>query len=124
ERVRAFELKLGQGAKLRGGHVDGSKVTPEIARIRGVEPWRTIDSPNRFRQFDDIPSMMNWIKVIRSFTGKPVGIKIVVGGGDTLEPLVRYMAEQGHGPDFITVDGGEGGTGASYQELADGVGLP
>ena len=120
----AFELKLGQGAKLRGGHVDGSKVTPEIARIRGVEPWRTIDSPNRFRQSDDIPSMMNWIKVIRSFTGKPVGIKIVVGGGDTLEPLVRYMAEQGHGPDFITVDGGEGGTGASYQELADGVGLP
>ncbi|MFD1408629.1 FMN-binding glutamate synthase family protein [Kroppenstedtia eburnea] len=124
ERIRAFELKLGQGAKLRGGHVDGSKVTPEIARIRGVEPWRTIDSPNRFRQFGDIPSMMDWIDEIRTFTGKPVGIKIVVGGRDTVEPLVRYMAEQGNGPDFITVDGGEGGTGASYQELADGVGLP
>lgn len=124
ERIRAFELKLGQGAKIRGGHVDGSKVTPEIARMRNVEPWQTIDSPNRFRQFDDVPSMVEWIEEIRSFTGKPVGIKIVVGGPDTVEPLARYMAEQGRGPDFITVDGGEGGTGASYQELADGVGLP
>lgn len=122
--VRAFELKLGQGAKLRGGHVEGSKVTPDIAEIRGVRPYQSVDSPNRFRQFDDVPSMINWVERIRSYTGKPVGIKIVVGGYESVEPLARYMAESGQGPDFITVDGGEGGTGASFQELADSVGLP
>lgn len=122
--VKAFELKLAQGAKTRGGHVEGAKVTPEIAEIRGVKPYVTIDSPNRFRQFHDVPSMVDFIEKIRDVSGKPVGIKIVVGGGDSLEELATYMKETGKGPDFITVDGGEGGTGATYQELADAVGLP
>src|SRR5699024_10423913 len=64
------------------------------------------------------------IELIRETTGKPVGIKIVVGGIDSIKPLAKYMKETGKGPDFITVDGGEGGTGASYQELTDSVGLP
>lgn len=124
EEVKAFELKLAQGAKTRGGHVDGSKVTPEIAKIRNLEPYKSIDSPNRFNEFDDLPGFFEFIEKIRNITGKPVGIKIVVGHEEQIEELASYMKESGLGPDFITVDGGEGGTGATYQELADSVGLP
>lgn len=122
--VKAFELKLAQGAKTRGGHVDAEKVTHEIAEIRNVEPYETINSPNRFKEFDDVPSMFEFIDNIRSCTGLPVGIKLVIGGNDSFDEIASYMKESGTGPDFITVDGSEGGTGASYQELADGVGLP
>ncbi|MEH7123484.1 MULTISPECIES: FMN-binding glutamate synthase family protein [unclassified Bacillus (in: firmicutes)] len=122
--VKAFELKLAQGAKTRGGHIDGEKVTPEIAEIRKVEAWKSVDSPNRFHQFSDVGSLCEFIEKIREHTGKPVGMKIVVGGNDSVEELAKYMRDTGKGPDFITVDGGEGGTGASYQELIDTVGLP
>ena len=109
--VKAFELKLGQGAKIRGGHVDAEKVTPEIAAIRKVKPYHSIDSPNRFREFHDVPTMVDFIERIRETTGKPVGIKVVVGGPDSLTELASYIKETGKGPDFITVDGGEGGLG-------------
>ncbi|MFJ7729081.1 FMN-binding glutamate synthase family protein [Neobacillus sp. NPDC097160] len=122
--VKAFEIKLAQGAKTRGGHIDAEKVNPEIAEIRKVEPYKSVDSPNRFKQFGDIASMCDFIEKIRNHTGKPVGMKIVIGSNDSAEELARYMKESGKGPDFITVDGGEGGTGASYQELIDSVGLP
>ncbi len=122
--IKAFELKLAQGAKARGGHIDAEKVTPEIAEIRKVPPYQSIDSPNRFYEFNNPEKMCDYIKLIRETTGKPVGIKLVVGGIDSIEELARYMKETGEGPDFITVDGGEGGTGASYQELSDTVGLP
>ncbi|WP_028782482.1 FMN-binding glutamate synthase family protein [Thalassobacillus devorans] len=124
EEVKAFELKLAQGGKTRGGHVDAAKITPEIAAIRNVKPWTSIDSPNRFYQFDTTPEMVEFIKQLRKTGGKPVGIKIVVGHEDEIEELAAYMKKTGEGPDFITVDGGEGGTGASYQELADATGLP
>ncbi|MBO1515453.1 FMN-binding glutamate synthase family protein [Metabacillus bambusae] len=122
--VKAFEIKLAQGAKTRGGHIDGEKVTEEIARIRMVEPFKSIDSPNRFREFSDLPSLFDFIERIRDHTGKPVGMKVVIGSHHEADELARIMKETGKGPDFITVDGGEGGTGASYQELADSVGLP
>ncbi len=122
--VKAFEIKLGQGAKIRGGHIEGSKVTPEIASIRGVEPYKTIDSPNRFEEFYDMDSMMDFIEQIRSESGKPVGIKLVVGSEETFEELAEYIAKTNRHPDFITIDGGEGGTGATYQAMADSVGLP
>ncbi|RWR12588.1 FMN-binding glutamate synthase family protein [Siminovitchia fortis] len=122
--VRAFEIKLAQGAKVRGGHIDAEKVNPEVAEIRKVEPYKAVDSPNRFRQFHDVPTMFDFIDKIRETTGKPVGIKIVIGGNDSAKELAKYMSETGRGPDFITIDGAEGGTGASYQELADSVGLP
>lgn len=122
--VKAFEIKLAQGAKTRGGHIDAEKVNPEIAAIRKVEPYKSVDSPNRFKQFGDIESMCDFIEKIREHTGKPVGMKIVIGSPDSAEELAKYMKESGKGPDFITVDGGEGGTGASYQELIDSVGLP
>ncbi|WP_077328221.1 FMN-binding glutamate synthase family protein [Virgibacillus siamensis] len=122
--LKAFEVKLAQGAKTRGGHLDGEKVTEEIARIRMVEPFESIDSPNRFPEFDDIPSLFGFIGKIREHTGMPVGMKIVVGSHMEAEELAKTIKELGTGPDFITVDGSEGGTGASYQELADSVGLP
>ncbi|MCA1055920.1 FMN-binding glutamate synthase family protein [Rossellomorea aquimaris] len=124
EQVKAFELKLAQGAKTRGGHVDGSKVTPEIANIRNVEPYQSIDSPNRFKEFGTNEEMLDFIDQLREVGGKPVGIKLVVGNTDDVERLASYMASSGKHPDFITVDGGEGGTGASYHELASSTGIP
>jgi glutamate synthase domain-containing protein 2 len=122
--IKAFEIKLAQGAKTRGGHIDGEKVTEEIARIRMVEPFKSIDSPNRFKEFSDFPSLFNFMERIREETGKPVGMKCVIGSMHEADELAKAIKETGKGPDFITVDGGEGGTGASYQELADSVGLP
>ncbi|HET6872628.1 MAG TPA: FMN-binding glutamate synthase family protein [Sporolactobacillaceae bacterium] len=122
--VKAFELKLAQGAKVRGGHIDGEKVTPEIAEIRKVKAYQSIDSPNRFNEFSDVASMFDFMERIRELTGKPVGMKMVIGSNDSAIELAEYMRDTGKGPDFITVDGGEGGTGASYQELMDAVGLP
>lgn len=122
--IKAFEIKLGQGAKIRGGHIEGAKVTPDIAAIRGVEPYKTIDSPNRFEEFHNMDSMMDFAEQIRNESGKPVGIKLVIGSEETFEEFVQYIAETKRHPDFITIDGGEGGTGATYQSMADSVGLP
>jgi glutamate synthase (ferredoxin) len=124
EPVRAFELKLAQGAKIKGGHLEGAKVTPEIARIRGVEPYRPIDSPNRFDEFHDVPSLLDFVARLQALGGKPVGVKVVVGHEFALEELAEEMARRGTGPDFITVDGGEGGSGATFREMADTMGLP
>lgn len=122
--IKAFEIKLGQGAKIRGGHVEGSKVTPQIAEIRGVEPWKTIDSPNRFDEFHDYETMFDFMDKIRMESGKPVGIKIVIGGEETFKEFAQYMALKKRFPDFLSIDGGEGGTGATYRAMADSVGLP
>ena len=122
--VAMFELKLAQGAKIRGGHVEGAKVTPEIAEIRGVTPWKSVDSPNRHHQFHDVPTLFDFIDQMRQESGKPIGIKIVMGDPISADELVEFMAKTGRGPDAITVDGGEGGSGATYQEMADTMGLP
>lgn len=124
EQIKAFELKLAQGAKTRGGHVEGQKVTEEIAEIRKVEPGVTINSPNRFREFDDAEGLLEFVERLRDIGGKPVGTKIVIGNEEQAESYVKAMAETGIVPDFITIDGGNGGTGASYYELAESVGLP
>ena len=122
--LKMFEIKLAQGAKIRGGHVEGMKINPEIAEIRGVTPWKNVDSPNRHLQFHDIPSLFDFIDELRELGGKPIGIKVVMGGPESANELCNAMAETGRGPDAITVDGGEGGSGATYQEMADTVGLP
>ncbi len=124
EQVKAFEVKLAQGAKTRGGHLEGQKVTEEIARIRLIEPGKTINSPNRFVDYDSFESLFDFIEELREAGGKPVGMKIVVGDVEKLDEMVQFMRDSGKGPDFITIDGSEGGTGATYQELADSVGLP
>ncbi|MGM8365714.1 FMN-binding glutamate synthase family protein [Virgibacillus sp. W0181] len=124
KQVKAFELKLAQGAKQRGGHVEGEKVTPEIASIRNVEPWKTINSPNRFHEFNDVKGLLEFVDRMRDVGGKPVGTKIVIGDESQVEEFVKTMKETNIVPDFITIDGGEGGTGATYYELAESVGLP
>lgn len=122
--VKAFELKLGQGAKIRGGHVEGSKVTPEIAAIRGVPPWENIDSPSRFELCPDEKTLYDFIIRIQDETGLPVGVKVVISDNHALDKFLEEYVRRGRGPDFITVDGGEGGTGASFKEMADVLGLP
>ncbi|MFC4558129.1 FMN-binding glutamate synthase family protein [Virgibacillus kekensis] len=124
EQIKAFEIKLAQGGKTRGGHVDGSKITPEIAEIRDVEPYQDINSPNRFDGIDTPVQLLQFLDELRNVGGKPVGIKIVVGDEQQLRGLVEGMKDSDIVPDFITVDGGEGGSGATYYELAESVGLP
>lgn len=124
EQVRGFELKLHQGAKIRGGHLEGSKVTEEIARLRGIEPGRSIDSPNRFASLDSVDALLDHVAKMREVTGKPVGAKIVIGAPGVVDELALAMARRGDGPDWLTIDGGDGGSGATYQEMADSMGLP
>ena len=122
--VKAFEIKLAQGAKTRGGHMQGNKVTQEIAEIRNVEPWKTINSPNRFDSIDDPTDLLNWVTQLQKVGQKPVGFKIVISKVSEVEALAQTMIETNQFPNFITIDGGEGGTGATFQELQDGLGLP
>ncbi len=122
--VKAIELKLAQGAKVRGGKLPKEKITPEIAQIRGVDMGKDVESPNRFPLFSDMDGLFSWVTHWQDITGKPVGIKVVAGDNDSFEDLAQYMKETGKHPDFIAIDGAEGGTGATYQEMADSLGLP
>lgn len=124
EQIKAFELKLAQGAKQRGGHVEAEKVTEEIAEIRNLEPHKTINSPNRFKEFSNAKEMLQFLDKMRDVGGKPVGTKIVIGNREQAEKYIQTMKETDIVPDFITIDGGEGGSGATYYELAASVGLP
>lgn len=122
--VKAIEIKLAQGAKVRGGKLPKEKITPEIAAIRGVEMGKDVESPNRFPLFSNMEELFDLITNWQTITGKPVGIKVVAGSEYSFDELAQYMARTGKHPDFITIDGGEGGTGATYQEMADSLGLP
>lgn len=124
--VKLIEIKLAQGAKVRGGKLPKSKLTPMIRMIRGIpmDYDGDIESPNRFTDFDDLPSLFAFIERLRELSGKPVGIKLVAGNEDAAEELAAFMKATGTGPDFVTVDGGEGGTGAANMEMADTLGLP
>ncbi|GEK60059.1 hypothetical protein CHL76_11750 [Marinococcus halophilus] len=124
EQVKAIEIKLAQGAKQRGGHVDGAKVTEKIASIRNVEPWKTIDSPNRFKGIETTEKLMSFLEELRRLSNKPVGIKITLGSKQHAARLAEELKASAILPDFITLDGSEGGTGASYKEMADSVSLP
>ncbi len=127
EQVRMFELKLAQGAKPgKGGILPAEKVTQEIASIRGLEAGKAAISPNRHIEAHDNDTLLDLIAHIRDVTGKPVGIKTVVGAEDTMRALFETIARRGANlaPDFITIDGGEGGTGAAPMPLIDLVGMP
>ncbi len=127
EQVKMFELKLAQGAKPgKGGILPGSKVTAEIAGIRGIETGQDSISPNRHLDIGDFGTLLDVIDHIREVTGKPVGIKTVIGSAVGLAGLFALIRERGaqSAPDFITLDGGEGGTGAAPMPLMDLVGLP
>ena len=124
--VRAFEIKLSQGAKPgKGGVLPGGKVTPEIARIRGIPQGIDSLSPNRHRDVADIDQLLDMVLRVRAVTGKPVGIKTAIGGWQFMNLLAEAVARRGiaDAPDFIAVDGGEGGSGAAPQALADHMSL-
>ncbi|MDE9450426.1 FMN-binding glutamate synthase family protein [Aliiroseovarius sp. Z3] len=125
--VKMFELKLAQGAKPgKGGILPAAKVSAEIAAIRGIVEGVASISPNRHLEIDDWDDLLDVLSHIREVTGKPVGFKTVVGSVDPLEDLFERIVQRGtqDAPDFITVDGGEGGTGAAPMPLIDLVGLP
>ncbi|KPA20066.1 Glutamate synthase (NADPH) large chain precursor [Shimia sp. SK013] len=125
--VRMFELKMAQGAKPgKGGILPGEKVTEEIAAIRGLQVGQDGISPNRHREIDTFDHLLDMIIHIREVTGKPVGIKTVVGSEETMRQFFDTIARRGAdaAPDFITLDGGEGGTGAAPMPLIDLVGMP
>ena len=123
--VRALEIKLSQGAKPGlGGLLPAPKVTEEIARIRGVPAHRDCASPAGHSAFGDVDGLIEFVEHLADATGLPVGIKSAVGDLGFWSELAERMAATGAGPDFITVDGGEGGTGAAPLTFSDHVALP
>ena len=126
EQVRMFELKMSQGAKPgKGGILPAIKVTPEIAKIRGIPEGKDSISPNRHPEINNPQEMLDVINRIRDVTGKPVGFKAVIGSFAWLETLCEEIHKRGvqQAPDFITIDSGDGGTGAAPMPLMDNVGL-
>ena len=127
EQVKMFEIKLSQGAKPgKGGILPGAKVTEEIAAIRGIPVGQDSLSPNRHLDVDSAPELLDLIGLVRSVTGKPTGFKSVIGAYGWLDDLFEEVRRRGieSAPDFITVDSGDGGTGAAPMPLMDNVGLP
>ncbi|HHB13225.1 MAG TPA: FMN-binding glutamate synthase family protein, partial [Chromatiales bacterium] len=125
--VRMFEIKLSQGAKPgKGGILPAAKVTEEIARIRGIPIHQDSLSPNRHPEIRGNAELLEMIARVREITGKPVGFKVVLGGQGWLDELFAEIVRRGSewAPDFITVDGAEGGSGAAPQPLMDAMGLP
>ena len=125
--VKAFEIKLSQGAKPgKGGVLPGGKVTEEIARIRGIPVGVDSISPNRHRDIADMTQLLDQIAYVRDLTGRPVGVKTAIGGWAFMNELCDEVARRGldYAPDFLAIDGGEGGSGAAPQTLADHMSLP
>ena len=123
--VRAIEIKLSQGAKPgKGGVLPASKITPEIAKIRHVGLGKDVISPSFHTAFDDIDGLFDLIEQIAERTGLPVGIKSAVGRLEQWDYFADLMIKRNSGPDFIAIDGGEGGTGAAPPSFADHVALP
>ncbi len=125
--VKAFEIKLSQGAKPgKGGVLPGKKVTAEVANIRGIPVGQISSSPNRHHDIGNVGELLDVIGRVRNVTGRPVGFKAVMGSERFVRELCDEILKRGleSAPDFITIDGGEGGTGAAPQVLIDHVGLP
>ncbi|GAB3625016.1 FMN-binding glutamate synthase family protein [Mariniluteicoccus endophyticus] len=123
--VKAIEIKLSQGAKPGlGGVLPAAKVTPEVSEIRGIPEGVDCISPSRHSAFDSVDSMLDFVETIAQATGLPVGIKSAVGDLTFWHQLADAMADGQRGVDFITIDGGEGGTGAAPLVFSDSVALP
>ncbi|MBL4589277.1 MAG: FMN-binding glutamate synthase family protein [Alphaproteobacteria bacterium] len=126
KQVRMFELKMSQGAKPgKGGILPAVKVTEEIAKIRGIPEGEASISPNRHPEINNVEEMLDMIGRIRDVTGKPAGFKSVIGAFGWLEEMCEEINKRGieSAPDFITIDSGDGGTGAAPMPLMDNVGL-
>lgn len=124
--VKMIEIKLSQGAKPgHGGVLPAAKNTEQIAKIRGVKPFTTILSPPSHSAFSDAKGLVHFIAKLRELSnGKPIGFKLCIGDTRDFEKVCQEMVSENIFPDFITVDGAEGGTGAAPLEFADGVGMP
>lgn len=125
--VKAFEIKLSQGAKPgKGGVLLGPKVNPEVAAIRGIPVFQDSISPNRHHDIGNINELLDKVAFIRDLTGRPVGVKTAIGGWRFINELCDTIHRRGleYAPDFLTIDGGEGGSGAAPQTLMDYAGLP
>lgn len=126
ENVKMIELKLSQGAKPgHGGILPANKNTPEIAEGRGVKPHTRVDSPPIHSAFSTAEEMMEFVTSLRELSGgKPIGIKLCIGRKEEFINLCKVMSKTGLKPDFISIDGGEGGTGAAPLEYSNSVGMP
>ncbi|MGA8854229.1 MAG: FMN-binding glutamate synthase family protein [Christiangramia sp.] len=123
--IRAIEVKMSQGAKPgKGGVLPAAKISKEISEIRGVPMGEDVISPPYHHVFDTVQGMVDFVEEIAAATGLPTGIKSAVGHLKEWKILAGIMQEQDRGPDFITIDGGEGGTGAAPPSFADHVSLP
>lgn len=123
--IRCIEIKLSQGAKPgKGGILPGVKVNKEIASIRGVTVGKDCISPNSHSEFKNVEELLQFIEKIAGATGLPVGIKSAVGETEFWLMLADLMEKTKKGPDFITIDGSEGGTGAAPLSYTDHVSLP
>lgn len=123
--VRALEIKLSQGAKpTLGGLLPAPKVSAEIAAARGIPEGRDCISPSRHAEFCDTDSLLDWVELLAAETGLPVGIKSAVGDLEFWCELADLMRDTDRGVDFISIDGGEGGTGAAPLIFTDTVSLP
>jgi len=124
--VKAFEIKLSQGAKPgKGGVLPAAKVTEQIAMIRGIPAHADSISPNRHRDIANADQLLDRIALVREVTGKPVGLKTAIGGWQFVNQLADAIHRRGmeFAPDFIAIDGGEGGSGAAPQALMDHMAL-
>lgn len=126
ENVKMIEIKISQGAKPgHGGILPAKKNTPEIAKIRHIQPYKDVHSPPAHTAFTNPTKFMHFIKRLRDLThGKPIGFKLCVGKKQEFIDLCKAMIKTGIKPDFITVDGGEGGTGAAPVEFSNSIGMP
>jgi glutamate synthase domain-containing protein 2 len=124
--VKMIELKLSQGAKPgHGGILPAAKNTPEIAAIRFVVPGTTVHSPTRHAEFETAEGMIQFLQLLRELSeGKPVGFKMCIGDKQEFIDICHAITSTGIVPDFISVDGAEGGTGAAPLEFTDHLGMP
>ncbi len=123
--IKAIEVKLSQGAKPGlGGMLPAAKVTREIAGIRGIEIGKDCASPCAHSAFSGCDGLLDFVELLATETGLPVGIKSAVGELDFWRELAQLMGKGDRGVDFITIDGGEGGTGAAPLAFSDHVALP
>lgn len=123
--VRAIEIKLSQGAKPGlGGMLPANKVTAEIAKARGIPLGKDCHSPPFHSAFNDLDSLLDFVELLADKTGLPVGVKSAIGNTKFWQDLAQLMVTTNRGVDFITIDGGEGGTGAAPLTFSDHVSLP
>lgn len=125
ENVKAIEIKMSQGAKPGvGGILPADKITPEVAEIRGIPMGKDCMSPSHHKAFHDADSLLDFVELLAEVSGLPVGIKCAVGDTQFFKDLAELMKDGKRGVDFITIDGGEGGTGAAPLVFSDHVAMP